>query len=173
MDDDRQSPGGSAHIAAYFDSPEQAVEAIRKMQQEKDWVSLARYYDLEGSGIDRETLVSGEFFIRTERPAVSHPGGFWRYKHPFAPGFEYGFTTSTAEPDTVTVRMTVEIAQGAESPMQRGYREFSMRQSERGFQILPNLAEPSPPPTLATPSAARSMDSLEKGELADLLKKFT
>ncbi len=150
MDDDRKVPD-----AAFFESPKLAVDAIRKMQGEEDWASLARYYDLEGSGIDRGTLVSGEFFIRTERPEISHPGGFWRYKHPFAPSFEYAFTTPADEAGIVIVRVSITIDQGAGSPAQEGWHEFLMRKSEAGFQVMPGsaqeiardawLADPGPP----------------------------
>lgn len=155
MADDQQLTDRAVPDAAFFASPKQAVEAIREMQGQEDWASLARYYNLEGSGIDRETLVSGEFFIRTERPEVSHPGGFWRYKHPFAPSFEYAFTTSSTEAGVVIVRVDISIDEGSESPMQRGWQEFLMRESKNGFQVLPGSAQdvdrevptaPGPPP---------------------------
>ncbi len=137
---------------AYFESPRQAVEEITAMLVARDWPALARYYDLEGSGIDRAQLVSGEFFWRTERPEVSHPA-FWRYKHPFSPGFHYAWSGSSDEianimappgadrpegdPGVVKVVLEVEIEQGAGEPAQRGFSEFRMRKSERGYQILP------------------------------------
>lgn len=147
MDDSLETATG----AAFFESPEQAVKAISRMLTQEDWTSLARYYDLDGSGIDREDLVSGEFFIRTERPEVAHPGGFWRYKHPFAPSFEFVFTSSAREAGVVIVRVGISIDQGSGSPMQRGWQEFSMRESEAGFQILPNNAEPMDMEILLTP----------------------
>ncbi len=137
---------------AYFDSPRQAVEEIGAMLVAKDWPALARYYDLEGSGIDRAQLVSGEFFWRTERPEVSHPA-FWRYKHPFSPGFHYAWSGSEVDiagimaapgadrpegdPGIIKVTLEVEIGQGAGEPVQRGHSEFRMRKSERGYQVLP------------------------------------
>lgn len=124
--------------AGFFESPQRAVEAISKMLKEEDWASLARHYDLGGSDIDRKTLLSGEFFVRTERPEAAHPGGFWRYKHPFAPGFEYSFTTPADETGIVTVRVSIRIDQGAGQPVQVGWQEFRMRRSEKGFQILPD-----------------------------------
>lgn len=131
---------------AYFESPRQAVEEITAMLVARDWPALARYYDLEGSGVDRAQLVSGEFFWRTERPEMSHPA-FWRYKHPFSPGFHYawsgpagGIETVPVDEDEdgiVTVTLEVEIEQGSASPVQRGHSEFRMRKSARGYQILP------------------------------------
>ena len=122
---------------AYFESPRQAVEAITVMLRAKDWPALARYYDLEGSGVERAQLVSGEFFYRTKRPEVAHPA-FWRYKHPFSPGFHYAWSAPAGEPGIVTVALEVEIDQGAGSPVQRGLAEFRMRESERGYQVLPD-----------------------------------
>jgi hypothetical protein len=138
---------------AYFESPRQAVEEITAMLVARDWPALARYYDLEGSGIDRAQLVSGEFFWRTKRPEMSHPA-FWRYKHPFSPGFHYAWSGSWDEianimappgadkpegdPSVVKVVLEVEIEQGSASPDQRGISEFRMRKSERGYQILPD-----------------------------------
>lgn len=151
MGNDRQKPEQPAREAAFFDSPRQAVDAIRKMLIEKDWASLARYYDLDGSGIDRKTLISGEFFVRTERPEVSHPAGFWRYKHPFAPSFEYSSDSGADQDGIVTVNLSISIDQGSGSPAQEGRDAFQMRQSERGLQVLPKTRErvPVSPPTVA------------------------
>ncbi len=144
----------------YFESPRQAVDAITVMLEARDWPALTRYYDLEGSGIDRAQLISGAFFWRSERPEVSHPAGFWRYKHPFSPSFEYSWSapddgapgpipaapvadpdvppTPVADPNIIKVVLEVEIDQGAGSPAQRGFSGFRMRKSERGYQILPD-----------------------------------
>ena len=153
MGDDRQTTADPADGALFFASPRQAVDAIGNMLSERDWASLARYYDLDGADIDRKTLISGEFFVRTERPEVSHPGGFWRYKHPFAPGFEYSFDSGADQDGIVTVRVSIRIDQGSDSPAQQGWREFEMRRSERGLQVLPQTREraPGPPPSLASP----------------------
>ena len=139
---------------AYFETPRQAVEEITAMLVAEDWPALARYYDLEGSGVDRAQLVSGEFFVRTERPEVSHPADFWRIKHPFHPGFHYAWSgaevdianimsapdadTPEGDPGIVKVVLEVEIEQGAGEPVQRGISEFRMRKSERGYQVLPD-----------------------------------
>jgi hypothetical protein len=123
---------------AYFVSPESAVDAIRKMLTDEDWAALARYYDLTGTTIDYQTLVSGEFFIRSDRPDVAHPGEFWRYRHPFPPSFEYSYTTPSNEAGIVTVQVGIEIDQGAGQPVQQGWQEFRMRESEEGYRILPN-----------------------------------
>ncbi len=128
----------TAWEAPYFSSPKQAVGAIRLMLKQEDWATLTRYYDLSGSTVDPADLLSGEFFIRTEPPEVHHPGGFWRYKHPFPPSFDYSFATPADGSGVVTVQMTIRIDQGAGSPAQEGRLEFRMRESEQGFQILPD-----------------------------------
>jgi len=125
-----------APAAAYFQSPKQAVTVITKLLEAKDWGALAKYYDLSGSGIDRATLESGEFFWRKERPAAAHPGGFWRYKHPFAPGFRYDDERPTDEAGVVVVSVKVEIDQGG-GPPQRGFSRFLMKKHAAGWQVLP------------------------------------
>jgi len=142
MDDDQKSTEGSRLNVRFFESPRQAVDAIRVMLENEDWTSLASYYDLEGSDVDRDTLTSGEFFIRSERPDLAHPGGFWRHRHPFAPSFVYAFTTPAMEAGVVIVRVVIQIDQGSDSPPQDGWQEFSMRESEKRFQILTYHAEP-------------------------------
>lgn len=153
MGDDRQITEEPAYEALFFGSPRQAVDAISKMLIAKDWATLARYYDLDGSDIDRKTLISGEFFVRTKRPRLSHPAVSWRTKHPFSPGFEYSSDSGADEDGIVTVRLSISIDQGSGSPAQEGRDAFEMRQSERGLQILPNTVSwaPGPPPTLASP----------------------
>jgi hypothetical protein len=135
---DDNSTEASMSDTAFFASPESAVEAIREMLRDEDWATLASYYDLTGTTIDRQTLVSGEFFIRTERPDVAHPGEFWRYKHPFAPSFEYSYTTPSDGTGIVTVQVGIKIDQGAGQPVQEGWQEFRMRESEDGYRILPD-----------------------------------
>ena len=69
----------------YFKNPEQAVDAISTMLSSEAWEKLSRYYDLSDTDIDRASLISGEFFVRKERPELAHPAGFWRIKEPFDP----------------------------------------------------------------------------------------
>ncbi len=123
----------------YFENPSAAVEQITRMLGEKDWPELAKYYDLADSPIDHADLVSGEFFYTEERPAVAHPAGFWRYKHPFAPAFEFKSTRELEEPGVIEVTVGVEIDQGG-GMIQRGLQTFLMRKSKKGYQIMPHKA---------------------------------
>lgn len=123
--------------AAYFDSPQQSVRVITELLRKEDFKSLARYYDLSGTDIERADLEAGGFFIRRDRPGSAHPAGFWRYKHPFAPGFEYSSHQPSDQPGVYVVELSIEIDQGAGAPPQRGLDHFYMRKTEKGWQVLP------------------------------------
>lgn len=125
----------------YFKSPELAVEQITVMLKEKNWAELADYYDLSDSPVKRSTLVSGEFYYTDERPASTHPAGFWHYKHPFAPGFKFLSTRNLEEPGVIEVTVQVEIDQGG-GMIQRGMQAFLMRKTGKGYQVMPHKAPP-------------------------------
>ena len=127
--------------ARYFASPADAVEQITTMLERQDWPELARYYDLSDSPEDPATLISGAFFYTDEEPPVAHPAGFWRYKHPFAPGFEFHSTRELDEPGVIEVTVMIEIDQGA-GMIQRGIETFLMRRTKRGYQVMPHKAPP-------------------------------
>lgn len=122
----------------YFESPKEAVPKIAELLQHEDFKTLAKYYDLSNSDIELAQLQSGEFFIRAERPELSHPAKFWRYKHPFAPGFEYASMRPSGKESVYVVTVRVSIDQGEDSPMQEGYSLFYMIQSDEGWQLLPD-----------------------------------
>lgn len=128
-----------AEEPAFFADPPTAVGEITRLMRGKSWAELARYYDLSGTDIDPDTLVTGAFFVRAERPAVGHPAGFGLYKQPFAPGFSY-LSHQTVGENEVEVTVDISIDQGG-GMIQRGLDTFRMRQSERGYQILPKNVE--------------------------------
>jgi hypothetical protein len=121
----------------YFTSPQESVERISDLVRNKQWTVLSEYYDLAGSNLDRQKLQSEEFFMRTERPANADPAGFWRYRHPFPPGFAYLTERPSNEPNVFIIVVFREIDQGG-GPAQKALAEFQMRKSARGFQILPS-----------------------------------
>lgn len=138
--------------ALYFESPRQAVPIIKDLLLKKSWATLARYYDLSDSKTRRDELTSGAFFVRQKPPEVGHPAGFWRYKHPFSPSFEYE-GHAPVDDGVVVVTMGVEIDQGG-GMVQRGKSYFKMRKSDRGWSILPEPGAPPKPaamPVQATP----------------------
>ena len=128
--------------AMYFHSPEEAVPVIAELLRQEEFKTLAQHYDLSRSDIPRSDLESGDFFIRKRRPEAAHPAGFWRYKHPFPPGFKYsGMRPSTVGEGIHLVTVTISIDQGAASPSQEGRFLFFMIESERGWQLLPDGVE--------------------------------
>ena len=133
----------------YFPSPEAAVPLITEMLRQQDFANLASYYDLSGSDIPRERLDSGAFFLREDPPEAAHPGGFWRYEHPFAPGFEYRGMRASEKPNVFVIEVEISIEQGAGAPDQVGRSVFAMIQSAQGWQILPDrvdeMVEPDVP----------------------------
>jgi len=128
----------------YFSSPKEAVPVIADLLRKEDFETLTKYYDLSGSDIQKSELESGDFFIRKKRPELSHPGGFWRYKHPFAPGFEYASKHPSSKKGVYVIEVAVSIDQGADSPVQRGKSLFYMVTSDKGWQLLPDRVDETP-----------------------------
>ena len=124
--------------AKYFTSPSEAVPVITDLLKKQDFKTLTAFYDLSFSKIKRADLESGDFFIRKEHPEADHPAGFWRYKHPFAPGYTFSSIQSTAQEGVYSVQVQIEIDQGADSPQQTGFSDFYMIKSDKGWQILPD-----------------------------------
>jgi len=125
----------------YFSSPAEAIQIISGLLEKKNFKILARYYDLSGSEIKRSELESGDFFIRKERPEIAHPGGFWRYKHPFAPGFTFRNVQATTREAVYLVEVSISIDQDPESSAQIGLSYFYMIKSDKGWQVLPDQVD--------------------------------
>lgn len=118
----------------YFESPQQAVEQITEMLLNENWGKLSGYYELSDSNIQTEEFLSGRFFIRTDPPEVAHPAGFWKYRHPFAPGFTFDYTTS--KENIITVHLSIEIDQG-NGRVQRGMDTFELKHYPgNGYKII-------------------------------------
>ena len=113
------------------------MPVITDLLKKQDYNTLAAFYDLSSSQIKRDDLESGEFFIRKERPEVGHPAGFWRYKHPFAPGFKFNSVQATDIEGVYLVQVEIVIDQWDGSPQQVGSSNFYMIKSTKGWQILP------------------------------------
>ena len=140
----------SSHPELFFSSPEEAVEKMSALLRVEDFKTLACYYDLTGSGIDRADLESGDFFVRQQRPELSHPAELWRYKHPFAPGFKYCGRRAGSGDEIFVIRVCISIDQGEDSPMQEGYSSFLMIESDRGWQVLPQPVDENETPEMPT-----------------------
>jgi hypothetical protein len=136
-----KSSAGAASDALYFASPQQAVEQATRLLKAKDWATLARYYDLEGSRLTRAELAQGTLFYSDRVEGFQHPSGVSKYKHPFAPGFTLARTEPTDRPDTLKAIMVIEIDQGGGTP-QRGLSAFLIRKHAEGWQFLPEKVDP-------------------------------
>ncbi len=121
----------------FFASPKDAVPALAEMLANEDWAALARCYAFEGSGVDRRELETGRYFRRSYS-TEGHPARLDRWRHPFPPGYRY--LTHTVEGDEALVRVGIEIDQGG-GMVQRGFREFRMRKTAGGWQVLPDRAD--------------------------------
>ena len=120
---------------AYFRTPMEAVEILSNLLSASDWKTVARYYDLSGTGIRREELESGRFFLPSHPPRkppfMRNPG----IRRPFAPGFKYERHTLDGR-GNVSVYLKMEIDQGG-GMTQRSLSAFKMRKSGSGYQLLP------------------------------------
>ena len=123
----------------YFSSPAEAIPIISELLEKKNFKDLARYYDLSNSEVKLSELESGDFFIRKDRPEIAHPAGFWRYKHPFAPGFNFKRVQATAKDAIYIVEVCISIDHGPYSPEQISLSYFYMIKSDKGWKILPDL----------------------------------
>lgn len=122
----------------YFSSPSEAVQIITELLELKNFKILAKYYDFSNSEIKLSELESGDFFIRKERPEIAHPAGFWRYKHPFPPGFIFNSVQATAKDAIYIVEVSISLDQGSDSPKQFGLSYFYMVKSDKGWKVLPD-----------------------------------
>ena len=121
----------------YFSSPEAAVRMITKLLVKEEFKILAGYYDLSDSEIKLSELESGDFFIRKKRPDIAHPAGFWKYKHPFPPGYQFSSSIQTEKDNVYKVEVRVAVDQGSGIPEQTGFSYFYMIKSRKGWKILP------------------------------------
>lgn len=131
---------GGVNGPLYFESPRAAVPGATPLLTAKDWPTLARYYDISGSRVERSSLENGSFFYSERREGMQHPAGFSRYKHPFAPGFKF-LRSEPAGEGTQKVVVQVEIDEGG-GLVQRGLSAFLMRRNAGGWQFLPEHVNP-------------------------------
>ena len=135
MNDNNQEDGSKTY---YFSSPAEAIQIISKLLEKNNFRTLAKYYDISNSEIKLSELESGDFFIRKDRPEITHPAELWRYKHPFAPGFKFKSVLATTKDAIYIVEVSISIDQGSDSPKQIGLSYFYMIKSDKGWKILPD-----------------------------------
>ena len=127
----------------FFTSPEASVEIITQLLINEDWSTLSGYYHLDdrNEGLI-DSLLSGDYFIRKEMPEVAHPGGFWKYKQPFSPGFTYSSHEQISNA-LIKVNLTIEIDQG-DGMIQVGRESYLLKEFKEGFKLLPDQPREEP-----------------------------
>lgn len=121
----------------FFPGPEESVEIITGLLLSEDWRTLSGYYIIDGNQELLDSLLSGDYFIRREMPEVTHPGGFWKYRHPFSPGFKYHSHEQVAD-DLVKVNLIIEIDQG-DGMIQVGKSSYLLKRFLEGYKIMPGV----------------------------------
>jgi hypothetical protein len=133
----------------YFESPEDAVGIVNQLLNKRDWNTLSNYYLLSESGPKLEDLKSGRFFFTKDSSGPQDPMGFWKYLHPFPPGFTIvGY--EELENGIIRVQVAIEVLDeplpGAppETPsVMRTMRAFHLHYTKgRGFKLLPDKVQP-------------------------------
>ena len=120
----------------YFSGPEESVKIITQLLRTEDWATLSAYYHIPDQDQQLlDSLLSGDYFIRKERPEAAHPAGFWRYRHPFSPGFSYSWHETIKE-DLIKVHLVIEIDQG-QGMIQTGMDSFLLIKFKEGYKLLP------------------------------------
>ena len=120
----------------FFPSPEKSVEIITQLLKSENWSTLSNYYYTIGVNQELiDSIMSGEYFLRREMPEVAHPAGFWKYRHPFPPGFTYSSHEIIKE-NFIKVILIIEIDQG-EGLTQVGKASFLLKKFHEGYKILP------------------------------------
>ena len=119
----------------FFSSPKGAVGLISELISAKKWSQLTRYYHLDDTDVEKERLLSGEFFLLPLEQRVGPPG-VSDIREPFSPGFSY--QSHQLEIDGLyRVRVSIAIEQG-EGMALRGRDQFWLRRSPSGYQLVPN-----------------------------------
>ena len=118
----------------YFSNPHESVQMSSKFLIDENWEALANYYSLDGVDKDIiDSLKDGSYFINEYSPEIAHPGGFWKYRHPFPPEFKY--VSHIGSGDTIKVELSIEIDQG-NGMIQEGKTFFYLKKSRKGYQHI-------------------------------------
>lgn len=122
---------GSRH----FQSRNEIVAAVDAMLRDKDWETLARYYDISGSSgssLSAAQLTSGEYFYDSSPDAAPPGEEFRRYRHPFAPGARLDHEMDGDQKDVVVMVVVLELSRG-----ERLVYRFRVKRHGWGWQLLP------------------------------------
>lgn len=121
-------------VRLFFENPQQAIPIISSLMQDQDWKTLASYYDMNDSKYSIQELESGRNFYREEPPNTIDPFGFWKYKHPFPPGFQFNSQRSLGD-NLIEVLVSYKIDQG-DGMINEVHQNFTMKKSNQGYQLI-------------------------------------
>lgn len=122
----------------YFASPAASVGVIKSLVGAAEWETLARCYDLTGTGLTRADVSREDFYIRKPPYSPAQPAGIGRFKQLFPAAFVFESVEPGGAPDIVIVTVGVKIDQGG-GPLQHVLSTYRLRQSNAGYQLLPAL----------------------------------
>lgn len=105
-----------------FATPVDAVRELSRLLAARDWAALRDCY--QDAPADLQFYDPGR---------SGHPGGFDAWLRPFPPGWSY--LSHEEQGDLAVVRVGIAIDQG-DGMVQRGFREFRMRRTPAGWQVL-------------------------------------
>lgn len=138
-----QSTAKSEVGSRNFGSRNSIVPAIDLMLRDKDWTTLAKYYDLEHSEVTAEELLSGDYFYDSTPGAAPATEEYRRYLRPFAPGARLDHEMDGGGQHVVTLVMVLDLHRGTGKKGQRVYR-FRVKRHTWGWRILPGTARVDP-----------------------------
>lgn len=125
----------SGQYDRYFPTPQAAVIGITELLEAEDWGTLAAYYDLTASSIDKTTLKNGNYFTADMDHTDTQSASMARREQPFAPGSQY-WSTKPVGNDEFEVSLTFEVEQ-EDGTVQRGLDTLYLKAYPEGYQILP------------------------------------
>ncbi len=124
----------SGQYDLYFPTPQAAVLGITELLEAEDWETLAAYYDLTASSIDKTTLKNGSYFTADMDHTDTKSASTAQHKRPFAPGSQY-WSTKPVGNDEFEVSLTIEVER-KDGTVQSGLGTLYLKAYPEGYQIL-------------------------------------
>jgi len=122
--------------AQYFNDIRDAIELCTYLLLDEEWEKLASYYDLTNTTLTYNDIANRDFFMTDIKPFDTPlPANYWKYKHPFPPGYRYLFSEPLdSEITKIWLTNKFEIGDGL---VKDGRFWFLMRYKLDGYQIVP------------------------------------
>lgn len=122
----------------YFDDPRTAVEVSTYLLLDENWAEIACYYYLKDTDLTYDDINCSNFFMQNKKPKNNPlPALYWKYKHPFPPGYRYLFT-EPIDVDIMRIWLTNKFEVG-EGVRREGRHSFLMKYTINGYQFIPPI----------------------------------